>query len=322
MRTCSYIKCSVWLRVLVLLFAILPLSGCLLRSTHTVTTRISSVKLQTATLDELVARINSDAARLQSFIANVDIDFSSGGAKKGKVTDYAELSGYILVRKPDMLRMFMQAPVVRSRVFDMASNGETFEVSWPPRNEFYIGASQAVGKPSGSPLESLRPQVIIDALVLHTIDPEKEVAVLEEGTETVIDPKTHKPAEQGTYVVTVIQRTDSPWGGVLSRKIVFSRDTLQPHQQYVYKHDQLVTFARYDNFSNTDGIVFPNIIDIQRPIEELSFRLVITKLRVNEPIQDEQFVLRQPPGSKLVNLDERTARAITNSGQNGVKDPQ
>jgi hypothetical protein len=313
-------KCCVWLRALVLLFAILPLSGCLLRSTHTVTTHISTAKLQTATLDELVARINSDATRLQSFIANVDIDFSSGGAKKGKVTDYAELSGYILVRKPDMLRMFMQAPVVRSRVFDMASNGETFEVSWPPRNEFYIGASQAVGKPSGSPLESLRPQVIIDALVLHKIDPENEIPVLEESTETVVDPKTHKPAEQGTYVVTVIQRTDGQWA--LSRKIVFSRDTLQPHQQFVYKHDQLVTFARYDNFSETSGIVFPNIIDIQRPIEELSFRLVITKLRVNEPIQDEQFVLRQPPGSKLVNLDERTARALTHGGQNGVKDPQ
>ena len=74
--------------------------------------------------------------------------------------------------------------------------------------------------------------------------------------------------------------------------------------------------------SETAGIMFPNVIDIQRPIEELSFRLVITKLRVNEPIQDEQFVLRQPPGSKLVNLDERTARALTHGGQNGVKDPQ
>jgi hypothetical protein len=320
MRTRSYIKDVSWRRALVLLFTILPLSGCLLRSTHRVDVRVSTAKLQTATLDELVARINSDAARLQSFIANVDVDFSSGGEKKGKVTDYAELSGYILVRKPDMLRMFMQAPVVRSRVFDMASNGQTFEVSWPPRNQFFIGSSRYVGKPSASPLENLRPQVIIDALVLNKIDPENEIAFLEESTEMVTDPKTHKPVEQGTYVVTIIQRTDSHWG--LFRKIVFSRDTLQPHQQFVYSHDQLVTYARYDNFSEANGIVFPNIIDIQRPIEELSFRLAVTKLRVNEAIQDEQFVLQQPPGSKLVNLDERNARALTPSGQNSVKDPQ
>jgi hypothetical protein len=313
-------KFCVWLRALVLLFAILPLGGCLLRSEHKVTSHISSAKLQTATLDELVARINSDATRLQSFIANVDIDFSSGGQKKGKVTDYAELSGYILLRKPDMLRMFMQAPVVRSRVFDMASNGQTFEVSWPPRNEFYIGTSQGASRPSEKPVESLRPQVIIDALILKKIDPENEIAVLEESTEMVNDPKTHKAVEQGTYVVTVIQRTDGQWA--LSRKIVFSRDVLQPHEQFVYSHDQLVTYARYDNFSDTDGITFPNIIDIQRPYEEVSFRLVITKLRVNETIQDEQFVLRQPPGSRLVNLDERTAHALTNGGQNGVKEPQ
>src|SRR5215467_10700575 len=101
-----YMRNYVRLRVLILLFAIAPLSGCLLRSTHKVDVHISTAKLQTATRDELVARINSDAARLNSFIANVDVDFSAGGKKKGKVTDYASLSGYILVRKPDMLRMF------------------------------------------------------------------------------------------------------------------------------------------------------------------------------------------------------------------------
>ena len=311
-----------WLKALVLLLAILPLSGCLIRSSHPVTPHISTAKLQKATLDELVARINSGAADLQSFIANVDVDFSAGGQKKGKVTDYAELSGYILVRKPDMLRMFMQAPVVRSRVFDMASDGKTFEVSWPPRNQFFIGSSRYVGKPSENPLENMRPQVIIDALVLKKIDRESgnEIPFLEESTEMVTDPKTHRPVEQGTYVVTVIQRTDDHWA--LSRKIVFSRDTLHPHEQFVYSHDQLVTYARYENFSEVDGVTFPNIIDIQRPYEELNFRLAVTKLRVNETIQDDQFVLQQPPGSKLVNLDEKSARAGTPGGQDSVKDPQ
>ncbi len=321
MRICSYMKDAFRPKALVLLLAIAPLSGCLLiRSTHPVTPHISSAKLQVATLEELVQTINSDATRLQSFIANVDVDFSQGGQKKGKVTEYAELSGYILVRKPDMLRMFMQAPVVRSRVFDMASNGVTFQVSWPPRNQFFIGSSRLIGKPSENPLENMRPQVIIDALVLQRIDPENEIAFLEEGTELVTDPKTHKPVEQGDYVVTVIHKKDDSWE--LSRKIVFSRDTLLPHEQFVYGHDVLVTHARYENFSSYDGIMFPNIIDIQRPLEELNFGLAVTKLRVNETIQDDQFVLQQPPGSKLVNLDEKNARAATRTGQDPVKDPQ
>jgi hypothetical protein len=321
MRICSYIRAFSWPKALVLLLAILPLSGCLLRSSHIVTSHISTATLKDATLDELVGIINREADQLQSFIASVDVDFSAGGQKKGKVTEFAELSGYILVRKPDMLRMFMQAPVVRSRVFDMASNGSSFEVSWPPKNQFFIGSNHLVGKPSANALENLRPQVIMDSLLLKRIDPENEIAVLENGTELVKDPKTHKTVEQATYVVTVIRRNAGQWG--LSRKISFSRDTLLPHEQFIYDtQSQLVTYARYENLSDQNGIMFPNIIDIQRPIEELAFRLAVTKLRVNETIQDDQFILQQPPGSKLVNLDTKSASAATRGGQDPVKDPQ
>ncbi|HEY6274669.1 MAG TPA: hypothetical protein VIX19_22010 [Terriglobales bacterium] len=307
-------------KALVLLLAMLPLSGCLLRSSHVVTSHLSTAMLKDATLEQLVEKINSQADRMQSFIANVDVDFSAGGQKKGKVTDYAELSGYILMRKPELLRMFMQAPVVRSRVFDMASNGNTFEVSWPPKNQFFVGSSRLMGKPSDNPLENLRPQVITDALVLKHIDPEDEIAVLENGTEMVKDPKTHKTVEQATYVVTVIRRSQGQWA--LSRKISFSRDTLLPHEQFIYDaKGQLVTYARYENVSDHHGIMFPDIIDIQRPIEELSFRLAVTKLRLNETIQDDQFILQQPPGSKLVDLDARSASAAQ-TGQDPAKDPQ
>jgi hypothetical protein len=281
---------------------------------------MSTATLKDATLEQLVENVNAEADRLKSFIANVDVDFSAGGQKKGKVTDYAELSGYILVRKPEMMRMFMQAPVVRSRVFDMATNGSSFEVSWPPRNQFFIGSSRLIGKPSENPLENMRPQVIMDALLLQRIDPENEIAVLENGMEVVKDPKSHKNVEQADYIVTVIRKSDGRWA--LSRKISFSRDTLLPHEQFIYDaQGQLVTYARYENVSSHDGIMFPDIIDIQRPIEELSFRLAVTKLRVNETIQDDQFVLQQPPGSKLVNLDEKSASAAR-AGQDSVKDPQ
>jgi hypothetical protein len=319
MRIRSYMKDAFWPKALVLLLAMLPLSGCLLRSSHVVTSRVSNAKIQPATREQLVESINSQAARLQSFIANVDVDFSAGGQKKGKVTDYAEVSGYILVRKPEMMRMFMQAPVVRSRLFDMATNGSSFQVSWPSRNQFFIGSSRLVGKPSENPLENMRPQVIMDALLFKSIDPENEIAFLEDSTEMVADPKTHRTVEQADYIVTVIRKSGGQWA--LSRKIVFSGDTLLPHEQFIYDQGQLVTYARYENVSSHEGIMFPDIIDIQRPIEELSFRLAVTKLRVNETIQDDQFVLQQPAGSKLVNLDEKSASAAR-AGQDSVKDPQ
>jgi hypothetical protein len=306
--------------VLVFTLAVLPLSGCLIRTERQVN-RVSTAKLQDATLEQLVGIINNEAASLQTFVATVDIDFSAGGAKKGKVTDYTQVSGYILVRKPENMRMVVKAPVVRTNLADMVSNGRSFKLSLPSKNQFWVGSNQ-IAKPSPDPLMNLRPQHILDALLLKPIDPEREIPVLEQSSEIVKDTKTHKSAEQATYVVLVIEK--DPRGSYLSRKIVFSRVDLLPHEQYVYdRQAQLVTYARYDNFADHGGIMFPEIVDIQRPIEEYAFRLTVEKLRLNEPLQDDQFVLMQPAGSKLVNVDEQNAKAQSRVETNeSVREPE
>ena len=68
---------------------------------------------------------------------------SVGGEKKGKVTDYEEIRGYILVRKPDMLRMIGLFPIVRNKAFDMVSEGDEFKLSIPAKNKFYVGMGVA-----------------------------------------------------------------------------------------------------------------------------------------------------------------------------------
>ena len=56
---------------------------------------------------------------------------------------------------------------------------------------------------------------------------------------------------------------------------------------------------------------FPGFIDIKRPQEEYDIILIIVKLTINQPITDDQFALQQPPGSLLVNLDDRAPAAAT-----------
>lgn len=279
----------------------LPLTGCLFRS-HQVQVRYSTAALQSATPAELIARLNQQAAQVRSLNATVDIDTSIGGARKGKVTDYQEISGYVLVRRPAMIRMIGLFPVLRNKAFDMVSDGSTFRVSIPPKNKFVIGHNDIV-QPSKQPLESLRPQHIFEALLLHEVDPKDEIAVVEDGYETVVDPKTHKSVEEPDYVVIVIHR--GPAGWYLARKVVFSRQDLMPHRQIVYNpKDGVATDARYDQLTNYDGILFPAVIQIRRPAEEYSITLNIVKLQLNQPLKDEQFTLEQPAGSELVDLDK------------------
>src|SRR5438046_10554869 len=171
---------------LTLLVTILPTTGCLFR-TRTVEQQYSKAPLQAATQKELVEAINRQADKVRSLQATVDIDASSGGVKKGKVTDYKEIRGYVLARRPAMLRMIGLLPIVRNRAFDMVSDGQIFKLWIPPKNRFVIGRNDIETHNIQQPLENLRPQQIYDALLLPQIDQKNEIAVVENSTEIVRD---------------------------------------------------------------------------------------------------------------------------------------
>jgi hypothetical protein len=289
---------------------ILATNGCLFR-TRVVEMRTSTAKLQTATKQELLERINREASQIKTLNATVEIAPSVGGEKKGKVTDYQEVMGYILVRKPDMLRMIGLFPIVRNKAFDMVSDGNRFKLSIPAKNKFYVG-SATVTKPAGNPLENLRPQVIYNALLLPEIGKD-EIAVLENDTETVVDAKTKKLVQQPDYVIDII-RPASGSGWYLDRKILFERVNLVPHHQIIFDTaGEIATDVTYQVYRDYNGVSFPTVIEIDRPQEEYSIRLTVEKLVINEPIQDEQFALQQPPGSQLVDLDQAGQNTSANN---------
>src|SRR5437016_5110299 len=151
--------------VVVLLLAVFPLSGCLFH-TRKVVRQVNYAALKTSTKPELIAYINSQAAKIQSMQATVDIDTAVGGVKKGKVTEYQQIRGYVLARKPAMLRMIGLLPILRNTAFDMVSDGREFKVSIPPKNRFVVGRNDLVTPNPQQPKENVRSQVIYNAFVL------------------------------------------------------------------------------------------------------------------------------------------------------------
>ncbi len=288
-------------RLLIALILLLPLTGCLFR-TRKVERAATPFVVQEATQQDLISRINEAAAQIQTLNATVDIDTEVGGPKKGKATEYQQIRGYILVKKPGMLRMIGLFPIVRNRAFDMVSDGQTFRLSIPVKNKFYLGRNDVIHPSPKQPLENLRPQHIMDALLLRPVDPQNEVAVLESTTEPITNPKTKKAVEQPDYTIIVVRREDDHW--FLSRKVIFNRTDLLPHRQIVYdKLGNVATDARYDNFQDFNGVHFPGQIEIARPQEEYDITLHIVKLVVNQAMTADQFELPEPPGAQVVRLD-------------------
>ena len=296
------------LRTLLVLFAVVPLSGCLFR-TRKVEQNPTLVALKAAKKSDLINYINTQAAKIQSMQATVDIDTAVGGEKKGKVTEYQQIRGYVLARKPAMLRMIGLLPIIRNTAFDMVSDGNEFKVSIPPKNRFVVGRNNLIIPNPQQPLESLRPQVIYDALLLREIDPATEKAFLENSTETVVQ-KGHK-YEQPDYVIDIIKFTNSDaW---LSRKIVFSRTDLLPNRQLIYdENGALVTDARYSDYKDYNAVVFPSRIEIRRPEEEYDITLTIVKMSMNLQLPNDKFVLQQPAGAQVIRLDNNPQ--ATNGG--------
>src|ERR1700688_1127136 len=298
---------------LALLLAVLPTAGCVLR-TRPVEETYSKTPLQESTQMGLIGAINQQAQKIQSLQATVDIDTSAGGAKKGHVTDYKEIRGYVLARKPQMLHMIGLLPIVRTTAFDMVSNGQEFKVWIPPRNRFVVGLNDVQSHNPDQPMENIRPQDIYEALLIRHIDSEHEIAVLENGFEILHDAKGLRVL-QADYELVVIRKSDQGWK--LSRKIVFRRPDLQPHRQSIDdEQGNLMTDAPYSNYKDDDGVTFPSRIEIYRPQEEYDIKLNMLKLEINKPLRDDQFELEQPPGAEVVYLDKPQSSASPPRAQN------
>lgn len=285
-------------RALLLSILIPLLSGCLTRTRVVERRQVNTSNLLSATLAQLVERINADAGKIQTVNATVEIATSVGGAKKGKVTEYQQIKGYILEKDPAMLRVIGLFPIVRNHAFDMVSDGKTFRLSIPPLNRFIEGPAGEPAQPSTNTLENLRPGVFFDSLLLHEIGPD-DIPVLEQSTEIIPDSNNKKKSwEIPNYIVDVIRHDGNSW--YLQRRITFARTDLRPYRQMIYdRSGALATEATYENFSNFSGISFPTEIKINRPKEEYSIDLTIEKIDLNKPLTDNQFVLDQPPGAQV-----------------------
>jgi len=284
--------------------ATFPFSGCFTRHAQKQPHVKVNAIIKSASLDQLVTQVNDDAARIQSLNATVDIatDVSSSENKE-EVKEYTEIRGYVLVRKPQMIRMIGLAPIVRNRIFDMVSDGNTFSLSLPTRNKYFAGSNE-IKVTSKNTFENIRPQHILDAVLVNSINPRDDIAVLEVGVDQVTDPITNQVINEQDYILNIIHRDlDGVW--TLQRKVYFSRSDLRVHKQVIFNKDgSIATSAAYEDFKEFDGIQFPSIIRIQRPQEGYTIQLASVTLKINSELGNEKFELTQPAGSQLINVDE------------------
>ena len=248
-----------------------------------------------ATQEELLDRYNAEAHSLQSISATMELKATGGTKYTGLIDEYHEVKAFLLASRPYNIRMVGQVPVVGKTVFDMSSDAKTFEVSIPPKNKFLTG-QVAQERQSSKPIENLRPQHMLDALLWPEVRKE-EIVLIEEAND-----------ENARYYVLTVLR-----GGYKSeilRKIWFDRADLRVARLEAFgSKGALLSDARYADWqpvSPESGAEYPRMIRIDRPHDEYHLDLAISKIALNEPLRSEQFKLEAPTGAEIVHVGEES----------------
>src|SRR5207245_6154772 len=113
-----------------------------------------------------------------SLNSTVELKTTDGSKYSGLIQEYHEVKACLLASRPANVRMVGQAPVIGKTIFDMASDGKEFRVWLPTKNKFLVG-EVAVERNSDKPLENLRPQHLLDALLWPEIRKEETTTLRE-----------------------------------------------------------------------------------------------------------------------------------------------
>jgi outer membrane lipoprotein-sorting protein len=275
------------------LISLVPaLTGCLTHTRIVPRTHLAEMVIGTS-LDQLVKQVNTQYDAIHTFKATVEIAATTGGSLQGHVTEYPRFSGYIFMRKPEDLRVLLLVPVLRNQAMDMVSDGKSWKLWIPPRNRAMDGTSQ-VTTPSKNGFENLRPAVFFNSLFIRGLGPD-EIASLTTDIRIVQDPKKKKDLiEEPDYQLQILSQ---PQGQTVhtQRVIHISRVDLEPFQQDIYDADGKVeTQAVYSNYQKYGDISFPSKIVITRPLDQYSLTVTITKMTLNQPMDNDQFEMKIP----------------------------
>jgi len=272
------------------------IGGCGVRQTHMAKVP-APVPLQTAAKPDLVAKYDALAGSITSINASVVMHQISSSKNTGIIKDYPRVSGFILAQKPDLLRVIGQAPVIGTDIFTMVSDGKTFSIYIPSKNEFLTGPAD-LEHPSEQTAEDLRPEQLMQAIFWEPI-PSSDLVLMEETTEN----------GTGDYVLTVAAKSPDAGGNgtnwAIARKIWFERVGLTMSRIQIYGgQGEVASDIQYSSWQMMDGVQYPAQITLMRPAEGYTLGITVTKLTANQQIPAARFVLNQPTGTRLVQVGE------------------
>jgi outer membrane lipoprotein-sorting protein len=284
------------------LCVLLTLSGCGVKRTVKVQVSQKVLQAKTATIDELLGILDTQASKVVSLSSTtLKISFTSGNSDSGNLQEYRSAPGYILLQRPDRIRLNVQNPLTKTTIIELASSGDDFEVWYPRENKFYTGKNSArdleIEGQTGTPAFGARPIHIYQAILpeaLHLAGPGMRV-VMDEDQDSVTK-----------YYVLRIFKEAAPPRLIPVRSVWIDRSDLTVARQIFYEEGgQVASRISYLRMTTVQGLPLPLALRIERPLDGYMIDMEFKTWNVNPNLPADGFVLIPPAGAQRITLREK-----------------
>jgi outer membrane lipoprotein-sorting protein len=266
-------------------------AGCAVKHTTRVSPAAIPHPLVAASAAELADKLQKQRDAVHTMTAIVSLEPTAGSVYSGVISQYHDVRAAVLLQSPDEIRMQGQAPVVRTLIFDMVSDGKEFKVWIPSKQKFIVGSTE-VTQPAKNSLENLRPQHILDALLVRSIASASEQYFLNQERQ---DAHTY-------YVLNIVARHSTDTLALL-RRAWFDASSLDLLRvEYYGDQGAVLEDVTYSGYQDYQGVRFPSHIQLERPADDYTLGMTVEQATFNQPIPAEKFVLNKPANAEEIRV--------------------
>jgi hypothetical protein len=242
---------------------------------------------------------------------------------------YREAEAIMVLKRPDKIRLVIQAPAIKTKIAEMTSETNRFKVAIYVPSEykrFLIGTNDAdysnwrekLGEKGKSALVSARPFHFTEALMMRPLNLNDQRFVYGIEETLIEEADLSKGAKKGArvlrsfYVISEMEWSSTGQAPArVCRRFWFDRTnaTRFVRQQSFDDNGQLVTDVYYSEFKKLNAEnqnLWPSVILVSRPHDGYSARLTFSEERfeINPELPTNAFMLENTESLPETDLDK------------------
>ncbi len=278
--------------LVILILALLP-AGC--RKVIKTKVRVEAAPAHRlaleSTLPDLVQRINTSYAGVESLVAKVRLELEGHSPDAGYHERYRKAPSQLIAKRPDAIRINVLNPLTRTTVVAMASRQARFQIWAPTKNQFVTGSTR-LKRDYDNPLYNVRPEHVLPAILIEPLPtgPAARVYMIEE-----------RDAKSKYYVIHEL----APRNLRLKRRLWIERSKLElVRQDYYDPAGKVAGSIRYTEPATLGQVVVNTGVVLERPRERYTLRLQLEpeSLKIGRDLEERHFQLPVPPGAETITL--------------------